>query len=94
VDKDRLVGAFLTVLAVTIGAVYVYSLFFAGEEVSMLTLKLTALATVGSFLLILLVIGVSLVISPPPVKVEEIEKKLAEELKKLKERGYPFPWTE
>jgi len=94
VDKDRLVGAFLTVLAVTIGAVYVYSLFFAGEEVSMLTLKLTALATVGSFLLILLVIGVSLVIYPPPVKVEEIEKKLAEELKKLKERGYPFPWTE
>ncbi|QOJ79372.1 transcriptional regulator [Infirmifilum lucidum] len=93
-DKDRLVGIVLTLLSLSIGATYTYALFFAGDETSMLVLKLTALATVGSFLLVLLVIGVSLVLYPPPVKVEEIERKLSEELRKLKEKGYPFPWVQ
>lgn len=93
-DKDRLVGLVLTLFSLATGSGYVYLLFFSGEAVSLLILKLTALATVGAFLLVLLVIGVSLLVSPPQVKVEELEKKLAEELKKLKEKGYPFPWVE
>ncbi|MGC8835477.1 transcriptional regulator [Infirmifilum sp.] len=91
-DKDRLVGFILTLFSLFTGTIFIYSLFFAGEAISMLVLKLTAAVTMGSFLLVTLVIGLSLLFSPPTVKVEEIERKLAEELKKLKEQGYPFPW--
>lgn len=93
-DKDRIVGLFLTLFALLFGATYTYFLFFAGEAASILTLKVTAMLTVGSFLLVILVIGTTLLLSPPPAKIEEIEKKLAEELKKLKEQGYPFPWSQ
>ncbi|MEZ0345825.1 MAG: transcriptional regulator [Infirmifilum sp.] len=93
-EKDSIVGLILVIFALTVGSAYIYLLFFAGEALSLLILKITALLTVGSFLFVILVIGFSLLISPPTVKIEEMERKLAEELRKLKEKGYPFPWAE
>ena len=93
-DKDRLAGGVLLALALLGAAAYVYLLFFSPDSVSVLVLKLTALGTVGSFLLLMGWIGFSLLTSPPRRKVEEIERRLAEELRKLRERGYPFPWVD
>jgi len=94
VDKDRLAGAILLLTALTLGAAYVYFLFFGSDSVSIFVLKLTALGTVGSFLLLMGWIGFSLLTSPPRKKIEEVERRLAEELKKLREKGYPFPWVD
>lgn len=93
-DKDRLAGAILLLIALALGVTYVYCLFFSSDSVSILVLKLTALGTVGSFLLLMGWIGFSLLTSPPRRKIEEVEQRLAEELKKLREKGYPFPWVD
>lgn len=92
-DKDRLAGAVLLTTALCTGAAYIYLLFFSSDSVSLIVLKLTALGTVGSFLLLMGWIGFSLLTSPPHKKIREIEQRLAEELKKLREGGYPFPWV-
>lgn len=93
-NKDKLAGAVLLVIALASGAGYVYLLFFSPDSVSMIVLKLTALGTVGSFLLLMGWIGFSLLVSPPHKKIEEIEQRLAEELRRLREKGYPFPWAD
>jgi predicted DNA-binding transcriptional regulator len=93
-DKDRVAGGVLLFTAALLGALYTYLLFLAPDAVSILVLKLTALGVVGSFLLIMGWIGFALLTSPPHKKVLEIERRLAEEFKKLRERGYPFPWVD
>jgi Predicted transcription regulator containing HTH domain len=93
-DKDRVAGGILLSLALSMGVLYTYFLFLAPDSVSLLVLKLTALGVVGSFLVVMGWIGFALLTSPPHKKVLEIERRLAEEFKKLKERGYPFPWVD
>jgi predicted DNA-binding transcriptional regulator len=93
-DKDRVAGGVLLLIAALLGALYTYLLFLAPDAVSILVLKLTALGVVGSFLLLMGWIGFALLTSPPHKKVLEIERRLAEEFKKLRERGYPFPWVD
>uniref|UniRef100_A0A7J3X8C4 Transcriptional regulator n=1 Tax=Thermofilum pendens TaxID=2269 RepID=A0A7J3X8C4_THEPE len=93
-DKDRVAGGILLSLALSMGVLYTYLLFLAPDPVSILVLKLTALGVVGSFLIIMGWIGFALLTSPPHKRVLEIERRLAEEFKKLRERGYPFPWAD
>ena len=87
--KDKVVGAGLVVISAVIIGVYIWLVFFppiAGAD--LFVLKLTGAAAVVGVFGILGWIGYTLATTPPPKPIEEIEKELEEELKKLeKELG-------
>ncbi|ABL78428.1 hypothetical protein [Thermofilum pendens] len=91
-DKDRVAGAVLLAVAASLGSLYAYLLFLAQQEVQVLVMKLTALFVVETFFLVVAWVGLTLLTSPPEAKVREIERRLEEEYRKLREQGYPFPW--
>jgi predicted DNA-binding transcriptional regulator len=80
-SRDQLIGAALAVISILVIIVYGWILFFT--EWSMLLLQLSAFIAVVGVFGILAWIGYTLATTPPPKPIEEIEKEIEEELKKL-----------
>ncbi|AEM38986.1 hypothetical protein Pyrfu_1120 [Pyrolobus fumarii 1A] len=83
--RDQAIGAVLLLGSLAFIAMYGYLLFFAGREISLLLLKITAFAAIAVIGGILAWIGYTLATTPPPKPIEEIEKEIEEELKKLEQ---------
>jgi len=82
-NRDQMLGTILLLVSILIIIVYGYLMFFYSEGVAMLLLKLTAFIAVAGVFGILAWIGYTLATTPPPKPIEEIEKEIEEELKKL-----------
>jgi len=82
-SRDQVIGALILVASVIGIIVYGWILFFT--EWTILLLQLTGFVAVAGVLGILAWIGYTLATTPPPKPIEEIEKELEGELKKLEE---------
>jgi len=80
-NRDQAVGALLVAVSIVVIAVYGWLVFLT--EWWMLVLKLTGFVAVAAVFGILAWIGYILATTPPPKPIEEIEKEIEEELKKL-----------
>ena len=80
---DRVIGAIILVGSI-LGVLAYFWLVFLSPWV-LLTMQLTAFIAVAAVLVILAWIGYTLATTPPPQPIEEIEKKLEEELKEVEE---------
>ncbi len=84
-SRDQVVGGLLLLISAIVIIAYIWLVFFTQYDI--LILKLTgSIAVIGVFG-ILGWIGYTLATTPPPKSIEEIEKELEEELKKLEEEG-------
>ncbi len=82
-NKDQAIGAGIFIISVLIILVYIWLVFFT--PLSYLVMQITATAAIVVIFGILAWIGYTLATTPPPKPIEEIEKELDEELKKLEE---------
>ena len=83
-SKDQVVGAGLVVVSIAVIVVYVWLVFFPPwAGIDLIVLKLTGAIAVAGVFGILAWIGYTLATTPPPKPIEEIEKELEEELKRL-----------
>jgi predicted DNA-binding transcriptional regulator len=83
-SRDQVIGAGILLASAVIIIAYLYLVFLT--EFSLLLLKITgAVAVVGVFG-ILGWIGYTLATTPPPKPIEEIEKEIEEEMKKIEEK--------
>ena len=80
-NRDQLIGGLILVASIAGIIIYSWILFFT--DWSIILLQLTAFVAVAGVLGILAWIGYTLATTPPPKPIEEIEKELEEELKKL-----------
>ncbi len=84
--KDQTIGWSLLALSVIVIILYSWLLWFPmWKGIDVFLLKLTGWAAVLAVFGILGWIGYTLATTPPPKPVEEIEKELEQELKKLEE---------
>jgi len=81
--KDRVVGGLLVVVSAVIIILYGFLVFFSSYDLFLL--KLTGFIAVAGIFGILAWIGYTLATTPPPKPIEEIEKEIENELKKLEE---------
>lgn len=81
VTRDQLVGGLLLTASVAVIAIYGWLVFLT--DYYLLVLKLTGFIAVAGVFGILGWIGYTLATTPPPKPIEEIEKEIEEELKKL-----------
>ncbi|MEM1623599.1 MAG: transcriptional regulator [Sulfolobales archaeon] len=79
--RDRIIGGLLLAASVAIIAAYGWLVFLT--DYYLLVLKLTGFIAVAGVFGILGWIGYTLATTPPPKPIEEIEKEIEEELKKL-----------
>jgi predicted DNA-binding transcriptional regulator len=92
-SRDQYVGIGLLVVSIVVILVYGYLMFLPpgvsvfGMSVDMFLLKLTALLAVLVIFGVLAWIGYTLATTPPPKPIEEIEKEIEAELKKLEEES-------
>ncbi len=84
-ERDKLIGGGFMVVSVAVVLLYLYGLFF-NEALGQLLIKLTVFIAVAGVMGILGWIGYTLATTPPPKPIEEIEREIEEELKKLEER--------
>ena len=84
-NRDQLVGALILIASIIGILVYGWIVFFT--EWALILLQLTGLIAVAAVLGILAWIGYTLATTPPPKPVEDIEKELEEELKKVEEES-------
>ncbi len=84
-SKDQIIGGGLLVISIVVIVLYGYIVFFT--EWSTLLLQITGFVAVAGVFGILAWIGYTLATTPPPKPIEEIEKELEEELKKLEEEA-------
>lgn len=84
-SRDQLVGVGLLVSSIIVILVYAYILFFT--EYSWLLVQITLIIAVAGVFGILGWIGYTLATTPPPKPIEEIEKEIEAELKKLQEES-------
>ncbi|MEM0079621.1 MAG: hypothetical protein QXL22_00925 [Candidatus Nezhaarchaeales archaeon] len=84
-SRDQFFGVLLMAVSIIVIIVYAWILFFT--QWSMLLMQVTLMVAVASVLGILAWIGYTLATTPPPKPIEEIEKELEEELKKLNEKS-------
>lgn len=80
-SRDQVIGSLLLAVSVLVIAVYGWLVF--ATEYYLLMLKLTGFVAVAGVFAILAWIGYTLATTPPPKPVEEIEKEIEAELKKL-----------
>jgi len=78
-----LLGIGLVIISLLAMVVYGYLVFLTPPEVSILVIKLTVFIAFLAVFGILAWIGYTLATTPPPKPIEEIEKEIEEELKKL-----------
>jgi len=82
-NRDQVIGALILAASVIGIVLYGWILFFT--KWTILLLQITGFVTVTAILGILAWIGYTLATTPPPKPVEEIEKELEGELKKLED---------
>lgn len=80
-SRDQLVGVILVAISIIVIIAYSWILFFTPW--STLLIQLTLFVAVLGVFGILAWIGYTLATTPPPKPIEEIEKEIEEELKKL-----------
>lgn len=85
-ERDKLIGVGLMVVTTIVILFYLYGLFFS-KELSEILIKLTIFIAVAGVMGILGWIGYTLATTPPPKPIEEIEKEIEAELKKLEEES-------
>jgi len=83
--KDQVIGIILLIVSAIVIVVYGWLVFFT--EYWQFILQLTGFILVAGVFGILGWIGYTLATTPPPKPIEEIEKELEEELKKLEEES-------
>ncbi|MEM1611023.1 MAG: hypothetical protein QXQ57_05210 [Sulfolobales archaeon] len=86
-ERDKLIGLGLMVISAVIILIYLYGLFFAGENIANILTRITIFVAVAGIMGILGWIGYTLATTPPPKPIEEIEKEIEAELKKLEEQA-------
>jgi len=79
--RDQIIGVLMAIGSIVGIALYAWLVFLS--EWAMLILKITAFIAVGAVLGIMAWIGYTLATTPPPPKLEEIEKEIEKELKEL-----------
>ncbi|MCD6235505.1 MAG: transcriptional regulator [Thaumarchaeota archaeon] len=82
-SRDQAIGVLLLVAAVLGIVIYGWIVFFT--QWFLLLLQITGFVAVAAVLGVLGWIGYTLATTPPPKPIEEIEKELEEELKKIEE---------
>ncbi len=82
VAKDKVIGVLLLIVSIIVIVVYGYVLFLTQYDI--LLLKLTGMVAVVVVFGIVAWIGYTLATTPPPKPLEELEKELEEELRRLK----------
>lgn len=83
-NRDQVLGSALLVASAIIIIAYIWLVFFpplAGADIFLL--KLTGSVAVIGVFAILGWIGYTLATTPPPKPIEEIEKEIEEEMKKI-----------
>ncbi|MEM4971638.1 MAG: transcriptional regulator [Sulfolobales archaeon] len=86
-ERDKLIGLGLMVISAVIILIYLYGLFFAEDRIAEILIKITIFVAVTGVMGILGWIGYTLATTPPPKPIEEIEKEIEAELKKLEEQA-------
>ncbi|MCC6013621.1 MAG: transcriptional regulator [Candidatus Verstraetearchaeota archaeon] len=81
--KDMVIGSSLLIISIVIIIAYIWLVFFTTWD--LLILKLTGSAAIVIIFGILAWIGYTLATTPPPKPIEEIEKEIEEEMKKIEE---------
>ena len=82
-SRDQVIGLLLLIAAIAGILIYGWIIFFT--DWFLLLLQITGFIAVAGVLGILAWIGYTLVTTPPPKPIEEVEKELGEELKKADE---------
>ena len=88
-NREQVFGVLILIASVIGIIVYGWILFFT--EWTILLLQITGFIAVAGVLGILAWIGYTLATTPPPKPIEEIEKELEGELKKLEEEPSKEP---
>jgi len=83
--RDQLIGWLLVISSLIVVVAYAYILFLT--EYSFMLVQLTLMIAVIGVFGILGWIGYTLATTPPPKPIEEIEKEIEEELKKLEQEA-------
>ena len=84
-SRDQIIGILLMLVAIVVIIVYAWILFFT--EWTLLTIQITLMIAVATFLGIIAWIGYTLATTPPPKPIEEIEKEIQQELETLEKQG-------
>jgi len=85
-SRDQLIGTLLIAVSIIAIAVYLWLLFFPPiTGIDFILIKITAAIAIAAIFGILGWIGYTLATTPPPKPIEEIEKEIEEELKKLEQ---------
>jgi len=82
-SRDQAIGT--AILAGSIGGILIYFYLIFLSSWILLIMQLTAFIAVAGVLGILAWIGYTLATTPPPKPIEEIERELETELKKIEE---------
>ena len=83
-NRDQVLGSVLLVASAIIIIAYIWLVFFPPlEGADIFLLKLTGSVAVIGVFAILGWIGYTLATTPPPKPIEEIEKEIEEEMKKI-----------
>lgn len=80
-SRDQIIGSLLLLCSAIVIVVYGWLVF--ATEYDIMVLKLTGFVAVAGIFGILGWIGYTLATTPPPKPIEEIEREIEEELKKL-----------
>lgn len=82
--KDQVIGTIILAVSVIVIIVYIWLVFFPPlAGVDLFLLKLTGAVAVAGIFAILGWIGYTLATTPPPKPIEEIEKEVEGEIKKI-----------
>jgi len=79
-NKDRIIGLLIFIGSILGIIIYAWLIFFISP---IIVIQITLFIAVSAILAILSWIGYTLATTPPPKPIEEIEKELEGELKKL-----------
>jgi len=79
-NKDKIIGLLIFIGSILGIIIYAWLLFFISP---IIVIQITLFIAVSAILAILSWIGYTLATTPPPKPIEEIEKELEGELKKL-----------
>ncbi|MEM0061519.1 MAG: transcriptional regulator [Fervidicoccaceae archaeon] len=83
--RDKAIGISLLAISALVIVIYAYLVFLTTYDI--LLLKLTGFLAIAGIFGILAWIGYTLATTPPPKPIEEIEKEIENELKKLDEES-------
>ncbi len=85
--KDKAIGTLLLIISVIVILVYIWLLWFTNEDIAFAVVKITVFLGILVLFGIIGWIGYTLATTPPPKPIEEIEKEIEEELKKIEKES-------